>query len=152
MYTLSVIGFSICLVYISITMQGAESKTCLTCTTDYAAAGGQCSAAETNVECAKDCTPSSGRSAVEQVAEKARTATCGAKAGTCSECKETYEDQGKTCSAADVYVACAEKDCTSFSEIFKLASAKAAPLTCGAGSILVNLTVIVLGLTFYTLF
>ncbi|VDI33554.1 Hypothetical predicted protein [Mytilus galloprovincialis] len=76
----------------------------------------------------------------------------GAEAGTCSECKKTYEDQGKTCSAADVYVACAEKDCTSLFQIFKVAPAKAAQLACGAGSILVNLTVIVLGLTLYTLF
>lgn len=35
------------------------------------------SAAETYVKCAKDCTPSDGRSAVEQLAETARTATCG---------------------------------------------------------------------------
>ncbi|XP_063398884.1 uncharacterized protein LOC134683503 [Mytilus trossulus] len=114
MYTLSVIGLSICLVYISIIMQGAETKTCYACISDYAGAGGQCSAAKTFVECAKDCTTSGSSSAVEAIAEASLTATC---AGTCDACTTTFAgevglDREKYCSAANAYLECAEQDCT----------------------------------------
>ncbi|VDI33555.1 Hypothetical predicted protein [Mytilus galloprovincialis] len=132
-------------------MQGAEAGTCSECKKTYEDQGKTCSAADVYVACAeKDCT--SLFQIFKVAPAKAAQLACGAEAGTCSECKKTYEDKGKTCSAADVYVACVEKDCTSWTDIFKVASAKTAHLTCGAGSILVNLTVIVLGLTLYTLF
>ncbi|XP_076113805.1 uncharacterized protein LOC143082135 [Mytilus galloprovincialis] len=161
MNTLSVIGLSICLVYISIIMQGTEADKCDDCSTAATKArsdaGGDidkiCSAGITYLDCMEENCDVDSIKTLLGAAKKAFTQlACGAEADTCSECKKTYEDKGKTCSAANVYVACAEKDCTSFPPILNVASAKAAQLTCGAGSILVNLTVIVLGLTLYTLF
>ncbi|XP_071181708.1 uncharacterized protein [Mytilus edulis] len=141
MYTLSVLGLSICLVYISIIMQGTEADKCSDCSTAATKAvldaGGDkdkiCSAGRTFIDCMEDnCDVASFKTALD-AAKKAHTQLgCGAEADTCSECKKTYEDKGKTCSAANVYVACAEKDCTSFTQIFKVFSARAAQKACGA--------------------
>lgn len=80
----------------------------------------------------------------------------GAEAGTCDACITTFagaagKDKETLCSAANAYLECAEEDCTSDSGATVVIAKGAKQGACGAGSILVNLTVIGLGLTLYML-
>ncbi|XP_071181705.1 uncharacterized protein [Mytilus edulis] len=106
MNTLSVICLSICLVYISIIMQGTEADKCSDCST---------------------------------AAKKARSDAGG--------------DIDKLCSAGITNLDCMEENCDVDSIKTLLDAAKKAftQLGCGAESIVVNLVVIGLGLTFYML-
>ncbi|XP_063400385.1 uncharacterized protein LOC134684988 [Mytilus trossulus] len=106
MNTLSVIGLSICVVYISIIMQGTEADKCSDCTTE----------------------------SLKAITDAGR-------------------DKGKLCSAVNTNIECMEKNCDVASVKTALDTARKS-LTqqgCGAESIVVNLLVIGLGLTFYML-
>ncbi|XP_052066142.1 uncharacterized protein LOC127705825 isoform X2 [Mytilus californianus] len=158
MHKLSDITLSMWFVSVIMIMQGAEAGTCLACTTTFAGAAGLdreklCSAANTYLECAEqDCKSDGG--ATIALAKTAKQG-CGAEAGTCLACTTTFEgaaglDREKLCSAANTYLECAEQDCKSDGGA-TIALAKTAKQGCGAGSIIVNLAVIGLGLTFYML-
>ncbi|XP_052066148.1 uncharacterized protein LOC127705829 [Mytilus californianus] len=106
MSTLSVIGLSICLVFISIFMQGTEAQDCAACRTTFT-----------------------------------------------SSITNALQDKERICYAVNIFLTCLDDDCdASVSKIIIDAGKKAASqYGCGAGSILVNLTVIGLGLTSYML-
>ncbi|CAC5354886.1 unnamed protein product [Mytilus coruscus] len=99
MYTLSVIGLSICLVYISIIMQGTEADKCTDCTTTASTAitdaGSDidkvCSAVKTNLDClAENCEAGASNATIIDTAKKLlSTHGCGTEADKCTDCTTT---------------------------------------------------------------